>query len=791
MSGVLDGVTVLQLPSGIAGAMAGMLLADNGADVVTVEGAGDPGPIWCRTVWDRGKRSVVASDDDIRGLAEGVDVVVQHDRFDYESLAAVNPGVVVCSITGYGAAARHAGRPAIDALVAARMGMHCDQRGFVEGQPVHIAKLTPASPGDVPPGAEQTGHRDGPIFQALPWNSIGACLLALTGISAALRAREITGAGQHVTTSLLQGGLLTAAPTWQRVPDPRRDGYRLAYFDRRCPKGFFLCADGLWLMQWAPIHHVFAQAAAEGTELRRPDMTALRTLPAASTYDAQLAVELDEYPRTAAAFAKFPRDAWIRLFADAGLPAQPVLSPEEGLLDRYALADGCVAEVVDPFEGPTRQVGLVYRMSRTPGRVERPAPIRGQHTTDVVASSVRPRTVTPTGRTLPFALDGVTVLDLGLAMAGPYGAQMLADLGADVIKVNNVAERAAPVTSPILGCNRGKRSIALDLKDPRGQAALHRLIAAADVIHHNMRTGVADRLGADYETARRINPAIVYCHTRGFEATGPRAVLPGNDQMGQALTGTWWELGACAQGRPPSWHPGALGDFGNGVMSAVAVIQALYHRQRTGEGQFVDTSIINMGFLYNSSAFVRPDGTGPERHHVDAAQTGLSALYRLYQTADGWLCLAATDERSWHGVVTCLGGGLDDARFATAASRVKHDDELAARLAAVFATRPAAAWFAALDAAGVPCEIENADFPVELFDDPDLRTRGWVASYPHPAVGWVEQAGHLVELSATPGRIERPAPLVGQHTRELLLAHGVAVDEIDALLAAGVAFQAS
>jgi crotonobetainyl-CoA:carnitine CoA-transferase CaiB-like acyl-CoA transferase len=652
--------------------------------------------------------------------------------------------------------------------------------------------LAVAERGDVPPGAEQTGHRDGPIFQALPWNSIGASLLALTGISAALRARDITGAGQHVTTSLLQGGLLTAAPTWQRVPDPRHDGYRLAYFDRRCPKGFFVCADGLWLMQWAPIHHVFAQAAAEGAELHMPDRAALRVLPAASTYEAQLAVELDEYPRTAAAFAKFPRHVWIRLFADAGLPAQPVLSPEEGLLDPYALADGCVAEVVDPFEGPTRQVGLVYRMSRTPGRVERPAPSCGEHSPDVVRPSVRRRAIAPKRGPLPFALDGVTVLDLGLAMAGPYGAQMLADLGADVIKVNNVAERSAPVTSPVLGCNRGKRSIALDLKDPRGQVALHRLIAAADVIHHNMRTGVAERLGADYETARRINPAIVYCHTRGFEATGPRATLPGNDQMGQALSGTWWELGACADGQPPSWHPGALGDFGNGVMSAVAVIQALYHRQRTGEGQFVDTSIINMGFLYNSSTFVRPDGTGPERHHVDGAQTGLSALYRLYETADGWLCLAATDERSWQCLVACLDAdGLDDRRFATPESRVKHDDELAARLAAVFATQPTSAWFAALDAAGVPCEVENADFPVELFDDPDLKTRGWVASYPHPAVGWLEQAGHLVELSATPGRIERPAPLVGQHTRELLLEHGFPVDAIDALLAAGVAFQAS
>jgi crotonobetainyl-CoA:carnitine CoA-transferase CaiB-like acyl-CoA transferase len=790
VTGVLDGVTVLQLPSGIAGAMAGMLLADNGADVITVEG-GDHGPIWCRTVWDRGKRSIVVNDDQVRALADGVDVVIESQGLDHASLAATNPRLILCSITGYGRGNRHAGRPYVDALVAARMGMHWDQRGVVDGQPVRIARLPLPDPGPVPPGAEQTGNRDGPIFQALPWNSIGAGLLVVTGISAALRAREVTGAGQWVETSLLQGGLLNAAPTWQRVPNPRQDGYRLPYFDRRCPKGFFRCADGRWLHQWAPIHHAFAHAAAAGPELRLPDQAELPPPARPSGYDAQLAAELAEHPRTAAAFAKFGRDEWVHLFAAAGLPAQPVRSPEEGLLDPFSFADGCVAEVLDPDEGPTRQVGLVYRMSRTPGRVARAAPRPGQHTAEVLARPPVVRPYRPSARALAHALEGITVLDLGLAMAGPYGAQTLADLGADVIKVNNVAERDAPVSSPTLGCNRGKRSIAIDLKDQRGQAVLHHLIARADVVHHNMRTGVDARLGADYDTARAINPAIVYCHTRGFEASGPRVALPGNDQMGQALAGTWWEMGACATDQPPTWHPAALGDFGNGVMSAIAVIQALYHRERTGEGQLVDTSIINMGLLYNSSTFARLDGTGPERHHLDAAQTGLSALYRLYETADGWLCVAVTSDAHWNALADCVGANvLGDPRFTDAASRAKHDEELGALLEAAFASRPAAEWFTALDGAGVPCEIADAEFPVDLFDDPDFAARRWIVSYPHPAVGHLQQAGHLVELSATPGLIERPAPIVGQHTRELLVEHGYHSDEIDALLDAGVVAQA-
>jgi crotonobetainyl-CoA:carnitine CoA-transferase CaiB-like acyl-CoA transferase len=785
MTGVLDGIAVLEMPAGVAGAMAGMLLADNGADVIKVEGV-HRGPIWCPTVWDRGKRSVVVDESDVRRLAAGVDVVIDDGRLDHAELASANPGLILCSITAYGRGTRHSGRPNVDALVAARMGLHWDQRGFVDGQPVRIGGLPPAERGPVPDGAEQTGHREGPIFQALPWNSFGACLLAVTGISAALRARELTGEGQWVETSLLQGGLLNAVPTWQRVPDPRQDGYRLPYFDRRCPKGFFQCADGLWLHQWAPIHHSFAQAAAAGAELHMPDMTGSERAPSPSGYAAQLATELAEHPRTAAAFAKFPRHQWIELFAAAGLPAQPVLSPEEGLLDPYARADGCVAEVVDRSAGPTWQVGLVYRMSVTPGSVGRPAPVRGEHTAEVLAAPPAVR-VRPRVRQLDHALEGITVLDLGLAMAGPYGAQMLADLGADVIKVNNVTERGLPVSSPVAGCNRGKRSIAINLKDPLGLSLLHRMMGSADVIHHNMRFGAAERLGADYETARRLNPRVVYCHTRGFEASGPRAHLPGNDQMGQALAGTWWEMGACAHGRPPSWHPAALGDFGNGVMSAVAVIQALYHRERTGEGQFVDTSIINMGFLYNSSTFVRADGSGPERPRLDADQMGLNALYRLYETADGWLCLAAIDEDAWQALVAVIDDAvLMDARFADAAARSKHDDDLAKVLTRAFATRTAAAWFFALDGGGVPCELEDADFPVRLFDDPELIARGLVASYRHPSLGHLEQAGHLVELSGTPGLIERPAPIVGQHSGELLLEYGYTQPEIDDLIETGV-----
>lgn len=811
MASVLAGIRVLELPSGVAGAMAGMLLADNGAEVIKIEPPDDAPalPPHCRTVWERGKRSVVADLREpagqavVRELMRHVDVLIEGHSpgeladlgLGYASVSSDNDQLIYCSITGYGRNTRYSQRPGYDALVAARLGLQWEQRSFNGGQPPYIAGIEPEpSDFEVPPRAEQTANSEGPVFLAPPWPSIGACLLATTGISAALRSRQLTGRGQWVETSLLQGGLLTTMPTWQRVPEPERPGFRLAYFDRRHPKGFFECSDGRWIHNWAPIDHGFARAAARGSSLELPAPDDIVKVPIPSGYHDQLAAEVAAHLETAEAYLKFPSDEWVKLFALAGKPAQPIRTPEEGLCDKISLQEGCVAEVVDPEEGTTRQVGLVYRMSKTPGAIRGGAPRKGEHTHDPLAGladrangAARPEQVC----SLAAPLDGIRVLDLGLAQAGPYGAQVLADLGADVIKINRVDERGAAVSSPTLSCNRGKRSLAVDLKSAKGQAILHQLVATADVVHHNMRTGVAERLRADYETLRQIQPGLIYCHTRGFESSGPRAVLPGNDQMGQALAGTWYEMGASHLGGAPTWHTAALGDFGCGMMSAAAVIQALYHRDRSGEGQFVDTSILNVAYLFNSYTFVREDGTGPQRLRLDLGQNGLSALYRLYPTVDDWVCVVVATPAHWDALVGVLAGigvtGIgSDSRFESPAARAEHDAELVAALEAAFASRPAADWLRLLDVAGVPCEISNPKFIREVFDDSELRARGVIVGYPHPRVGLVEQSGHLMEFSATPGRIRGPSPVVGEHSRELLAELKYDDREIDALVAGGI-----
>ena len=234
------------------------------------------------------------------------------------------------------------------------------------------------------------------------------------------------------------------------------------------------------------------------------------------------------------------------------------------------------------------------------------------------------------------------MLDLGLGVAGPFTGRALADLGAEVIKINALYDGYWNGTHMGLGTNRGKRSIALNLKDPAGREVLERLLATADVLMLNWRPGAAARVGLDYETLRARYPRLVYCNTRGYEK-GPRSDLPGTDQTAAALTGTEWEDGACDTGNPPLWSRSNMGDTGNALLAAIAIAMALYHRERTGEGQAVSTSIVNAGLLHTSYAYIRADGSAPDWGHVDAGQHGLSAFYRLYRCApgDAWVFVAA------------------------------------------------------------------------------------------------------------------------------------------------------
>lgn len=805
--GVLDGIRVLDLSRGVAGPMATMLLADHGADVTRIEQPDDdPGPerLGYRA-WNRGKRSALldlSNEEDrrvLRSLAAAADVLVESfapgesERLgvDYPSLSATNPRLIQCSITGYGRGTRDADRPAEDALVAARSGLQWEQRGWPGGSAPHLSGREPLFPDfEVPRERQQGPPREGPLFSGSRFPSLGAAHAASVAISAALLARERTGRGQWIETSLLQGALAAGVLAYAKAENLEAEHFMTWVGDSRAPKGLFECADGRWIHAWPP-NPRFLLSAAEGDRLdARPDLS-VRQDPERIGLGPEEIFVLDHYwEPMARAVAKFTADEWTAAGAEAQVCIQKVRSPEEALMDPLLEADRLVTELDDPELGPIKTVGVLYSLERSPGRVRGPAPIRGEHTGAVRAEAARarPQADTSTGRSLPGGpLEGFTVLDFGLAVAGPYGAQVLSDLGANVIKVNALHDWYWHSSQLAMACNRGKRSLAIDLKHAKAGETIHRLLESADVLIHNMRYPAAVKLGIDYESLAERYPRLVYCHTRGFEH-GPREALPGNDQTGACLAGVEWEDGGCERGGRPFWSLTSMGDTGNGFLAATAICQALYERERSGRGQWVETAIVNAQLFNASHAIARPDGSALERPRLDALQTGFSAGLRLYPTAEGWICLALSREAHWRA----LGEALDlpelrpEGRFGSDEARRAGDEALAKRLEQAFGSRSAAEWFDRLDALGVPIEISSERAGIEMWNDPELLERRFIARSPHPMVGELGQPGLAFELSDTPARIQGGPMLVGQHTREILSEAGFAEAEIEALFEARV-----
>jgi crotonobetainyl-CoA:carnitine CoA-transferase CaiB-like acyl-CoA transferase len=490
--------------------------------------------------------------------------------------------------------------------------------------------------------------------------------------------------------------------------------------------------------------------------------------------------------------SQYPAEQWTRLAGEVGVPVQTVRSPEEALLDPLLVADGCVVEVDDPELGPLRQVGRIIEFDHHPFDVPEGAHARGVDTDAVraeadalIAAGIKAADSAPNAATLSHPLEGITVLDLGLAVAGPFGTQVLAELGARVIKVNTLTDQYWFSNHIAMCCNRDKESITLNLKDPEAMSVLHRLVEQADVVQHNMRYDAAERLGVDYESLRQINPKLVYCHTLGHEQ-GPRQEHPGNDQTGAALAGTTWLDGGLDNDGRPIWAGTSLGDTGNGFLSAIGIIQALQERDRTGTGQFVRTSILYAHMLNASMAWVSPDGTKVgERQRPDAEQYGWTALYRLYRGSDDeWICIAALNEAEWVTLTAAIGRPelATDQRFANATVRCDHDASLAEELAAVFATRPAREWFKTLDAAGVPAEISDPDFVLRFFNDAEAKKRGLVADFHHRQVGDMTMAGLYFDLSDTPGVLQGGPLWPGQNSKQILLGLGYSEDEISKLI---------
>jgi crotonobetainyl-CoA:carnitine CoA-transferase CaiB-like acyl-CoA transferase len=776
MTGPLDGIRVVEVAVGVsdlglghAGGVPGRVLADLGASVTRIVGstpvAVDAGVPWGR-VWHRGKR-VVATDAaaEVRDHLLGADVA-----FVYGPEALVE--------------ARGLGwddvRSAAPALVYAR----CRPSRTAAGGVDDFALLVEAQAGFC---TQLAAHRPGPMLADVRASATGAAFLLTTSALALLRRRVLTGAGGWSDTSLYDGMLATLGCMIGRSERaaPKIESYWAegSFF----PNFLYRCGDGELLQIWFG-----------GKGMYDKVIEVLGDEPSTGGYYAEQMSGLLQARavRWRDVFRHQPRQAWIDELRAAGVACEPVLAPGEALADPH-LAEIGLAVRADDASGGGNDAGADDQPGDVPAGDQPGSTRRG----DVVLGS--PIAVTPTadagGASSPAPgprlLEGVRVVDFSAFVAGPLAAEVLADLGADVVKVEPPAGEAMRAAAyAIAACQRGKRSIAIDITDPAARPVVEALLRSADVVLHNFRVGVAERLGIDAESLAALNPGAVHCHASAFGSYGPRARQPGNDALMQAVTG--FEVANGGEGNEPTAATWIPVDMSGGWVAAAGILAGLVARARTGAGQRVETSLLGAGMLLHGGVFLR-DGEVVRGPSLDADQTGYGPGYRLYRCAgDTWLAVVVPDPDAWEALRALapdlpaayapLRGGATDAD-ARAAEAV---------LERAFTAATAAGWTARLPALGVLAEVVDDvgrdAFRRRILDDPVNRGLGRAVAYETADWGGFEQIGSL--LRCGPDVVGGPSlhlPGVGEQTVEVLTELGRPADEIAALLDKDVARQAS
>jgi crotonobetainyl-CoA:carnitine CoA-transferase CaiB-like acyl-CoA transferase len=771
-NGPLHDVVVVDLTWGLAGSLAGMLLADYGATVVKAEkaeqadasntgrrggnGRPDSNGSVLRSVVERGKWSVDLDPDDADDAATLEALLVRADVLLHMSAAAPSgalsaaavaerhPHLIDGVITGYGLEGPFSDRPGYDALVAARLGMMI----------------------------EQPGHRAGPIFLGHPSIAYVTAHLAVIGILAALHVRHRTGRGQGVDTSMLDGALAVNLMNWwyneHGFSYLVRTGDEEGFGRKRLITDLFECGDGEYLM----IH-----TGGDGGFKRMMDLLGFADI-VRDVGGLEMSVPLDDAEYHAArhlvpeALRTRAREEWIKLFHAADLAALPVLRPEEIFHDEQVAHAGVVVEVDDPAAGRVRQIGPVVHFAASPAPPTTPAPRPGADTHRLDELLARPP-VTARGTELPPSapLAGIRVVDFSSFFATAFGARLLSDLGADVVKVEPVGgDQMRPLADLFEAAQRGKRNLAVDMRTAEGVEAVRRLVATADVVMHNLRPGKAEKLGLGFEQCRALNASLIYCYLPGFGSTGPKSMLKSFAPLVSGLTGMLY-IGAGDGNRPVRRVLGNE-DLYNGFVGAVSVLMALAHRDATSEGQYVESPHLHSSLLMRSDQCAGADGRPRPGLRLDAGQTGWGPLYRLYQTADGWIALACVGQRAFQRLAQAIERQLPT-----------DEEELTAALTHAFARLSSEDAFARLDAARVPCEIPvETPYLDDFLWDPWAEDTGRVFAHQHPEHGYIREIGNCVRLSATPLANKGPSARLGHHTRAVLEELDYQPDEIEQLL---------
>ncbi len=825
MHAALEGLRVVDLTTTPAGAEVTQLFADFGADVVLVEPPGGS-PLReqpAHPVWLRGKKSIeldLHHPDDrqvARDLCLAADVVVETWRpgvaerlgLGYDDLRAGNPRLVYGSVTGFGREGPLAAVKGYEGIVMAKLGAF---------GPLHLA------------------DRPGPSFCATPAASFSASQTLLQGLLAALYEREESGSGQRVDTSML--GALTAHDCWNWLVQVQAARFPEAFAAvprvdeaRRVPNGWLsfrllvgLSKDGRWMQ--------FSQTSQRLWEAFMRVLGLQWMLTDPEWKDAHSSEDVDKreayWEKLLGVIRSKTVAEWYEVFdAEPDVFAEIFRTGSELLHHPQLEHDGLVLELDDPKLGLVRQPGPLVKMAGTPAVVERSAPALGEHAAEVraeVAAGAGPDATTrgagPVGApdatvggdAAPGAppLAGVTVVELGTFYAGPFGSTLLADLGARVIKLEQLD--GDPMRSimpfPEVGAVKvlsGKESVAVDIATPEGHEIVERLVHRADVVLRSFRAGVAERLGYDDETLLAVNPDLVYLNAPGFGVDGPYGHRPayaptigaGAGQAGRNLGAamvqrddlTMAEVKEISLRMGGAVMSGNNPDASSSLGAATAMLLGLVARRRGAPGQSMLTTMLNTMSHALSDDMVEYEGRAPAPA-VDAAVLGFGPLYRLYETAGGWVFLAAPARHEWDALAAVLPAEVaGDPRFATPEARSAHEDALAEALQAVFRTRPAAEWERDLTGADVACVVVEDGPPETCIMQGErglARSLDLLVDLDHPVCGEYPRMKPLVRFSRSGGAV-RGAPLLGADTDRVLGELGYTAAQIADLHERGVA----
>ncbi len=775
------GLRVLDCSRGTVGPRAGGLLADYGADVVRVEPpGGDP---WRDqltveySVFDRGKRSVEidlrspAGRDAFDVLLAEADVLIESWRpgvaeelaLDHASLHERFEHLVVVSITGFGTTGPYSHVPGYESIVHALVGTM----------------------------AEQIGLREGPIFEGVPFASIGAAYLAMIGLLAALYRRGEDGVGRLVETSLFDGALAYLICFWGESDAEAKersgltDNDFLAAGNSRLICGFFRAADDLYM-------GVHSGAVGGFGRLMKTLGLDDRIPSSEDGLDTGVPLTAEErdilHGNIHEIFAQSARDEWIERLLAADICAVPAMGPTEAFDSPQAKVNGSTVIVDDPQLGKLEQVAPAIKMSATPGRVLHGAPRPGSTSVGDLAGEWTKVHERSWAGSAPLndrpILDGVKILDLGSWFAGPYSSRLLAELGADVIKLETLGGdplRGLPALFRAAQAN--KRGLSINIKDSELRPAVDGLVNWADIIYHNMRPGAAERAGVGYDQVRELNPSVVYGYAPGWGPEGPFCLRQSFEPMMSGYVGAGFEAGG--QFNPPL-YPQGNADPGNGLNGAVGMLLCLLHRQRTGEGQRYVNPQLDATMTHLSHIVRRvDDGEVLNSGRLDPLQLGFGALDRLYETADGWICLVAPKPEQ----LEALGAALEldilvDPRFANFEDRHAHDYELSDVLATALQSRSTASLLD-LVKLGVPVAEPVPYNNWAFMNDPENKVTGRVAEMADSELGHVRELALLLRISGAKSSKHHLAPKLGEHTEEILTSLGYEAEHIEELVERG------